>query len=137
MTNTVLFFYPTKNVISPEPDPEVFYQMPLTLTKFDQSDETSTAQIKSKSGVLSSSFYYSVSNYDCATATSGINGEPTTAEMEMFFASTMNAEPFQMTNLDEDSALMEVQMSSRRSRSRKTSADVGNFNYSFSVREVI
>ena len=137
MTNTVLFFYPTKNVITPAPDPEVFYQMSLTLTKFDQSDETSTAQIKSKSGVLSSSFYYSVSNYDCATATSGINGEPTTAEMEMFFASTLNAEPFQMTNLDEDSALMEVQMSSRRSRSRKTSADVGNFNYSFSVREVI
>tara|TARA_R110000822_G_C15284159_1_gene490439 strand:- start:1106 stop:1519 length:414 start_codon:yes stop_codon:yes gene_type:complete len=137
MSNTVIFFYPTKNVITPAPDPDVFYQISLTLTAFDQSDETSTAQIKSKSGVLSSSFYYSVSNYNCATATSGVNDEPETDEMEMFFASTVNAEPFQMTNLDKDSALMQVQMSSRRSRSRRADVDVGKFIYSFSVREVI
>jgi len=137
MTNTVIFFYPTKNVISPAPDPEIYYTIELTLTTFDQSDETSTAQIKSKSGILSSSFYYDTSNYACVTATSGINGEPATDVMEMFFASTINAEPFLMTNLDEGSNTMSVQMSSRRSRSRKSAADVGNFNYSFSVREVL
>lgn len=137
MSNTIISFYPKFKLIDPEILTDELYNINLTLTSFDQSNETSTSQIKSKSGVLSSSFYYDTPNYSCTTAVSEENEEPSTALYEMFFASTMNAEPFYMLNLDESDSEIYVQMSSRRSRSRRADVDVGKFTYSFSVREVI
>lgn len=137
MSNTIISFYPTLKLVDPVLPPDELYNISVTLTAFDQSDETSTSQIKSKAGVLSSSFYYDTSNFSCSTAVSDENGEPSTALYEMFFASTMNAEPFYMLNLDNSDSEIYVQMSSRRSRSRRADVDVGKFTYSFSVREVI
>ena len=137
MSNTIISFYPTLKLVDPTLPPDELYNISVTLTAFDQSDETSTSQIKSKAGVLSSSFYYDTSNFSCSTAVSDENGEPSTALYEMFFASTMNAEPFYMLNLDDSDSEIYVQMSSRRSRSRRADVDVGKFTYSFSVREVI
>ena len=137
MSNTIISFYPTLKLVDPTLPPDELYNISVTLTAFDQSDETSTSQIKSKAGVLSSSFYYDTSNFSCSTAVSDENGEPSTALYEMFFASTMNAEPFYMLNLDNSDSEIYVQMSSRRSRSRRADVDVGKFTYSFSVREVI
>ena len=137
MSNTIISFYPTLKLVDPILPPDELYNIYVTLTAFDQSDETSTSQIKSKSGVLSSSFFYDTSNYSCTTAVSDENDEPLTAVYEMFFASTMNAEPFYMLNLDDSDSEIYVQMSSRRSRSRRADIDVGKFTYSFSVREVI
>ena len=137
MSNTIISFYPTLKLVDPALPPDELYDISVTLTAFDQSDETSTSQIKSKAGVLSSSFYYDTSNFSCSTAVSDENGEPSTALYEMFFASTMNAEPFYMLNLDDSDSEIYVQMSSRRSRSRRADVDVGKFTYSFSVREVI
>jgi len=137
MSNTIISFYPTLKLVDPILPPDELYNIYVTLTAFDQSDETSTSQIKSKSGVLSSSFYYDTPNYSCTTAVSEESDEPLTAVYEMFFASTMNAEPFYMLNLDDSDSEIYVQMSSRRSRSRRADIDVGKFTYSFSVREVI
>ena len=137
MSNTVISFYPKLKLIDPAPSTDDLYDIYVTLTSFDQSDETSTSQIKSKSGVLSSSFYYDTPNYSCTTAVSEESDEPLTAVYEMFFASTMNAEPFYMLNLDDSDSEIYVQMSSRRSRSRRADVGVGKFTYSFSVREVI
>lgn len=137
MSNTIISFYPTLKLVDPTLPPDELYNIYVTLTAFDQSDETSTSQIKSKAGVLSSSFFYDTSNYSCTTAVSDENDEPSTAVYEMFFASTMNAEPFYMLNLDDSDSEIYVQMSSRRSRSRRADIDVGKFTYSFSVREVI
>ncbi len=137
MSNTIISFYPTLKLVDPTLPPDELYNIYVTLTAFDQSDETSTSQIKSKAGVLSSSFFYDTSNYSCTTAVSDENDEPLTAVYEMFFASTMNAEPFHMLNLDDSDSEIYVQMSSRRSRSRRADVDVGKFTYSFSVREVI
>ena len=137
MSNTTISFYPTLKLTDPALPPDELYNIYVTLTAFDQSDETSTSQIKSKAGVLSSSFFYDTSNYACTTAVSDENDEPSTALYEMFFASTMNSEPFYMLNLDDSDSEIYVQMSSRRSRSRRANIDVGKFTYSFSVREVI
>ena len=139
MSNATIYFYPTKKI--PVRDPVIVpsqqYSMSITLTSFDQSDETGKSEIKSKSGILSSSLYYDTSNYSCTTAVSGESGEPETDIMEMFFASTMNGEKFDISNLDAGGNYIEVQMSSRRSRSRRADVDVGKFIYSFSIREAI
>lgn len=138
MTNATIEFFPTENPISPVPDPEAPYTINVTLTQFARSDDTATTQLKTKSGIVSSSHFYDTPTYSCRTLEAGRDGEPTVEEMEMFASSTLNSEEFTVTNLDESDRAMIVQNVGRaRQDGRSSSADVGMFPYSFTVREVI
>ena len=133
MTNATIVFYPTRQVISPAPDPEVGYVISLTLTQFDRSDDDNIKQSTTLGGILTSTLYNEAYTYSCSA-------EPFTAtaeEMTMFFASVKNAETFTMTNLDEGDRVMLVQMVGTGGRSRQTNADINEFQYTFTVREQV
>ena len=133
MTNTTIVFYPTRQPISPTPDPEVGYVINLTLTQFERSSDDNIKQSTTLGGILTSTLFNEAYTYGCAA-------EPFTAtaeEMTMFFASVKNAESFTMTNLDENDRVMSVQMIGAGGRSRQTSADINEFEYSFTVREQV
>ena len=118
-------------------DPSGSYTLTVTLEAFDMSEEESVKEVKTMSGIVGKSYYYSTRIYSCNTLKSGSLTEPTAAEYEMFLASVKGGESFTMTNLDESDATMDVQLIGAPSKTRPNHVDVGKFTYSFAVREEV
>lgn len=118
-------------------NPFDFYQLDITMTSLEKSDDDKVSEVTTMSGQVIKSFYYSTRNYACSVLMSGYNGEPTAAEYEMFFASVKAGENFAITNPDENNATITAQLIGSPSRSRLSNNYVGQFTYSFNFREVI
>lgn len=132
MTNTSVYFFPKRRLITPAPPTDTLYQIDLTLSAFDMTTEINSQESSTLAGFYSRSLYSEVDNYSCTVADS----TATTDEMRMFISSVIAGEQFYMTNLDESDRLMTVQLKGRPSRSRASAADVGQFRYQFTVMEI-
>lgn len=112
------------------------YQLDITLDTFDMSEDALINETKTMSGRVEKVFYYEKKVYNCSTLPSGLNNEPTTAEMEMFLSSVQAGEVFYQTNLDEDDRNMTVKLQGRGVRQRTAINYVGSFKYSYTIREI-
>ena len=116
----------------------------VALTAFDLKTRTDKVVNTTKSGKRSSSKFYQEDTYSMAVLSTGIvtfgnlSTTPLTTEyMEMFLRSVDNSEAFVVTSLDDSDSDIDVQLNGPWSRTRRSSADVAEFNYSFNVRKVL
>ncbi len=133
MSNTSIYFFPKRRLITPAPATDVLYQIDVTLTEFNLTTEIKSEENTTLAGVYSRSLYSEIDRYSCAC----VEGENTEDKMRMFVSSVIEGEEFFMTNLDESDRLMTVQLTGRPQRQRASAADVGDFRYSFTVMEVV
>lgn len=137
MSNTSIFFIPSRNLVSPTPPLDEDYEIKISLSQFDKTPDTGKEESQTLDGTLTSSYYYNTTTYACKNFINKSDPEDATdAEMQMFLNSVDNAEEFTMFNFDEQ-RLMTCQKIGAHSAMRESPVDVNIFGYQFTVREIV
>lgn len=103
----------------------------VTLTAFNQSPDIKKTDSVSMSGIQQSSLLYINETYQCTVVD---DGSVATADMEQFLHSVAASESFAMTSIDDNDNQLTCKLSGSWSRTRRSSAYINSFEYSFSVR---
>lgn len=105
------------------------------LTQWDKEDIESKAESTALSGRYSVSVYHQLRSWQVTVAADA--NSVSESEWTDFRTSTAAAEQFTMTDLDDSDNPVTVQRVGAMQRTRASSADVGFFSYSFTVREAV
>lgn len=137
MANATIQFFPIRQPIDPDPDPEILYTIQVQLTQFTPQRVKNLEQSRALDGTRQGSLYYDGTQYSCQISPDDPSGSSATnEELEMFFASVEATETFTITNLDKNNEKMTATLLSVETPQRLTASDVDKFQYSFNI-EVI
>lgn len=111
-------------------------EIEVTLTQWDRDVRSDSRRQRSLSGKVKT-VLMNFSDQWSVSLVIEPGGDVGQDDMDQFLYSTIGGEPFQITDLDNSDDQVTVRRVGRHSRSRRDPGDIGVFEYSFRVEEVI